>query len=171
MVRTLQMLFRRDPSRDRQLNDVDMDGFEMLWPDRRPVGLGMDAFCYHAQRILSLHRFVNEDEERLLELVVFPLRAKDDEMSRLPGLRVRRLLLRRQGSVGRIHLINGTPTAVTFELGRDEARVVDWIGLSGLRDGEHQWFDITVRPVEVTWEVPVRLNGGARRHSMLPAGS
>jgi hypothetical protein len=171
MLRTLQVLFRRDPSRDRRLNNVDMEGFQLLWPDRSPVGYGLDAFCYHAQRILSLNRFLVGHEERLLEMVQFPLRTKDDEMIRLPGLRVRRFLIRRLGPVGRIHLINGTATEITFEDGRDEPRVVEWIGLSGLRDGEQLWFDFTVRPAEVPWEIPVCVNGGGRQRRTFSAGS
>jgi hypothetical protein len=152
MVRTLKILFRRDPARNRQLNDVNMDGFELLWPDGRPVASGLDAFCRAAQGILGLNRFMIGREERLLELIQFPLRSKEEQLVRVTGLRVRRLMIRRAGPVGRIHLINGAATAVTFEMGRDERRILDWVGLTGLRDGEHLWFDITVRAVDTVTE-------------------
>ena len=67
-------------------------------------------------------------------------------------MRVRRLMVRRTGHVGRIHLINGAPTAVTFEIGRDEKRMVDWVGLTDLREGEHLWFDLTVQAADVPAE-------------------
>jgi len=69
-------------------------------------------------------------------------------LTRLPGLRVRRFMLKREGRQGRVHFVDGTPTAAVFEIGRDEKRVLDWIGLSSLREGGEQWFDLTARAVE-----------------------
>ena len=40
MSRKLQLLFRRDPSRDRQDGNIHYEGYEILWPDGRPVALG-----------------------------------------------------------------------------------------------------------------------------------
>jgi hypothetical protein len=172
MARTLQILFRRDPSRDRQLNNVPMDGFELLWLDRSPVGYAFDAFCYHAQRILSLNRFLVGYDERLMEVVLFPRNGREDELVRLKGLKVRRLQICRQGRVGRIHLLNGAPTEITFEIGRDEARVIEWAGLNQLRDGESLWFDLTARPVETLPKPPARTSEKtAHRRNSMPAGS
>jgi hypothetical protein len=33
-------------------------------------------------------------------------------------------------------------------VGRDEPRVLHWIGLSGLADGDRQWFDLAATPIE-----------------------
>jgi hypothetical protein len=35
-----------------------------------------------------------------------------------------------------------------FEMGRDEPRVLHWIGLSSMDDGERQWFDLAALPME-----------------------
>ena len=54
MSRTLRILFRRDPSKDRQRGNIVFEGYEVLWPDGRPVAVGLDAFCKHGQRLLGL---------------------------------------------------------------------------------------------------------------------
>jgi hypothetical protein len=50
--------------------------------------------------------------------------------------------------VGRIHFIDGTATEVVFVLGKDERRVVEWIGLNDLADGGIRWMDVAARPLE-----------------------
>lgn len=147
MARVLKLLFRRDPSRNRLCNNIKMEGFQMMWPDGQSVGFGLDAFCFHAQRVLGLERYLKGLSERMLELVVFPLASPEAEFTRMPGLRVRRFMIQRQGAQGRIHLVNGMPTEIIFEDGRDEPRVLEWIGLASLREGEQAWFDFTPRPL------------------------
>ncbi len=43
--------------------------------------------------------------------------------------------------------MDGTPTALVFELGRDEPEVLHWVGLTGLSEGERLWFDLAAGPV------------------------
>lgn len=148
MARKLTVLFRRDPSRDRQSEDIRFEGYQVFWPDGCPVTVGLDAFCTHGQRLLSLGRHLAGRTERLMELICFPLKDREDNLTRLPGHRVRRFFLERQGRLGRIHFLDGTPTATVFELGRDEPRVLRWIGLIGLADGERQWFDLAACALE-----------------------
>jgi hypothetical protein len=146
MSRSLQVLFRRDPSRDRRENEVHYEGYEFLWPDGRAVAVGFDAFCKHGQRLFGLGRRLEGCRERSLEMICLPLRGRDDHLTRLPGARVRRFFLQRSGRQGRLHFLDGTPTAVVFDLDRDEAPVLHWIGLPGLGDGERQWLDLAARP-------------------------
>jgi len=148
MPRTLNLLFRRDPSRDRQRDKIRYEGYQILWPDGRTVALGMNAFCQHGQRLLSLGRHLAGYSERLVELVCFPLQGLEDDLTRIPGHRVRRFFLERHGRFGRVHFLDGTPTDSVFEIGRDEPRVLHWIGLTMLRDGERQWFDLAARAVD-----------------------
>jgi hypothetical protein len=148
MSRTLQVHFRRDPANDRQQEQVRYEGYQLFWPDGRPVTVGLNAFCQHGQRLLSLGRHLKGYRERLLELICFPLHSRDDDLTRLPGHRVRRFFLERRGRQGRIHFLDGTPTDVVFEVGRDESRELWWIGLSSMREGERQWFDLAARPME-----------------------
>lgn len=154
MSRTLRMLFRRDPSRDRVEENVRFEGYDFVWPDGRPAAVGLTAFCKHGQRLLGLGRHLAGARERLVDLIVFPLTDRDAPLTKLPGHRVRRFALHRDGRLGRIHFLDGTPTTVVFDLDHDEAPVLHWIGLPTLRDGERQWIDLAARPVEALAAAP-----------------
>jgi hypothetical protein len=142
MSRTLTLLFRRDPSRDRETGNIRFEGYAPLWPDGRPVAVGLDAFCKHGQRLLGLGKHLAGCSEKLVKLVCLPITGRDDDLNRIPGHRVRRFFIARTGSIGRVHFMDGTPTASVFELDRDDPRVIHWIGLNALEDGETLWFDI-----------------------------
>src|SRR5437867_1844386 len=142
MSRTLTVVFRREPTRDRHAETIHFEGYDMFWPDGRPVAVGLDAFCRHGQRLLGLGKHLEGRLERPIQLTCVPLKGREDDLTRLPGHRVRRFFIERQGAVGRIHFLDGTPTTATFVLGRDEPRVLHWIGLNKLRDGERLWIDL-----------------------------
>jgi hypothetical protein len=148
MSRIITLLFRRDPSRDRQIETCQFEGYRPLWPDGRPVALGVDALCKHGTRLLGLGKYLVGCDEKLVRLVCMPLTGRDDNLNRIPGHRVRRFYLLREGQGGRLHFMDGTPTTATFELDRDEPSVLNWLGLPGLADGEVQWFDLAAMAVE-----------------------
>jgi len=154
MSRTLQVLFRRDPSRDRRNDRIHFEGYQVLWPDGRPVGTAIDAFCTQGQRLLGLGRHLSGCREKLLEVINFPLSGREADLTRLPGARVRRFFVERHGRQGRIHFLDGTPTAVVFDLARDESAVLHWVGLPELKEGERLWFDIAAVPVEASRGLP-----------------
>jgi hypothetical protein len=149
MARTLNVLFRRDRSRDRQQGRFHFDGYEMLWPDGSTFDVGLGAFCERGQRLLGLGRAMGDCAEREIQLLCFPLGGIDDPLTRLPKHRVRRFCLRRNGDVGLLHFLDGTPTETAFQLGRDDPRVLHWIGLDVLADGEHAWLDLAAYTVEL----------------------
>lgn len=148
MSRSLTVLFRRDPSRDRHRNQIQFEGYRVLWPDGREVHTGLDAFCKHGQRLLGLGKHLAGCRERLIELIFFPLGDREDNLTRIPGHRVRRFFLKREGRKGRVHFLDGTPTETVFELDRDEPRVLEWTGLPNLREGDEQWFDLAARALD-----------------------
>ncbi len=148
MQRTLTVLFRRNPAKDRQRGSILFEGYEFLWPDGRPLAIGLDAFCKHGQRLLGLGRQLAGCHERLLELICFPLKSREANITRIPGHRVRRFMLKRQGSLGRLHFLDGTPTDTVFDLAHDEYPVLEWIGLPFLREGGQQWVDLAARAVD-----------------------
>ena len=94
--------------------------------------------------VTGLRVRVNRDIRR----TCFPLADRDDDLNRLPGHRVRRFCLRRSGMQGRVHFLDGTPTAIVLDLLRDERKVLDWIGLTRLADGGELWFDLAARPAD-----------------------
>jgi hypothetical protein len=148
MPRTLQVLFRRDPSRDRKRGEINFEGYRVYWPDGRPIATGLDSFCKHGQRLLGLGRHLAGCSEKLIELMYFPLAGRDDDLVRIPGHRVRRFYLLRQGLCGRVHFLDGTPTDTLFDLARDERAVLEWCGLPAMAEGDQQWFDLAARTVE-----------------------
>jgi hypothetical protein len=149
MARTLTILFRRDSSLDREHNEVWFEGYQPLWPDGRPVAVGLDGFCKHGIRLLGLGKHLAGRREGLIKLVCLPLSGPEDNLNRLPGHRVRRFFIERSGQVGRIHFLDATPTAVTFEIGRDEPRVLRWIGLPNVDDGGRLWFDLAAAAADL----------------------
>jgi hypothetical protein len=163
MSRILTLLFRRDPSRDRSEDRIAYEGYQILWPDGRPVALGLDAFCRVGQRLLGLGRYLAGCQERLIDILCFPLPGREAQLTRLPGHRVRRFFLERGGSQGRLHFLDGTPTSTVFELGQDDPRVLQWIGLPGLEDGHQLWMDLAARAAvseeTVSVQAPPRLHG------------
>jgi hypothetical protein len=167
MPRTLTIRFRRDPRRDHRHGKVAHEGYQILWPDGRPVTVGIEGFCRHGQRLLGLGRHLAGLPERLLELLCYPLAGIEEPLTPLPGSRVRRLCLKRSGSHGRLHFLDGTPTTLVFDLARDEPAVLDWIGLPALGDGHQQWLDLAARPVESA----APQAGDAEGLSMMEVGS
>ena len=151
----MTVLFRRDPTKDRYRGTIHFEGYEVLWPDGREVTVGLDAFCKHGQRLLGLGRHLAGCTERLIELIFYPLDSREDNLTRIPGHRVRRFFLKREGACGRIHFLDGTPTETVFRVDRDEQKVLDWTGLPDLAEGEEQWFDLAARAVDEAECVPV----------------
>lgn len=160
MSRTLRVLLRRDSSRDHVEEGISYEGYQFLWPDGRPLTVGLTALCKHGQRLFGLGRHLGGARERLLDLIVFPLADGEASLTRLPGHRVRRFSLQREGRQGRLYFLDGTPTTVVFDLDRDEAPVLHWVGLPALRDGERQWFDLAARPSEPTVRTPRSTSSG-----------
>jgi hypothetical protein len=148
MSRTLTAVFRRAPSRDKHINNFTLVGYSMSWPDGRPVAVGLDAFCHRGQRLLGIHKLMAGCDERKVTLVCASCPDLQARMLNLPGSRVRRFCLCREGRRGRLHFMDGTPTSATFDLDEDEQSVLDWIGLPAVPDGGHQWVDVAAR----AWE-------------------
>src|SRR4051794_34672821 len=126
MFRSVIVLFRRASFADRQVNNISYEGYELFWPDGSPVTAGLNAFCQHGQRLLGLGKYLDGCQEKLISLICRPQSQREAAIERQPGYRVRRLNLQRQGSIGRLHFLDGTPTSATFDLNKDEARVIAW---------------------------------------------
>ncbi len=146
MYRSITVLFQRDASRDRWRDRLQFAGYRLLWPDRREVDVGLDAFCRYGQRLLGLDRHLAGVSERLIEILCFPISEPEGPMSRLPGHRVRRFFLHRSGPRGRLYFLDGTATEVEFVLGRDEPAVMRWIGLADAPDPARLCIDLAARP-------------------------
>jgi hypothetical protein len=167
MSRTLTLLFRRDPSRDKQTEIANFEGYEILWPDGQPVAIGVEAFCKHGLRLFGLGKHLAGCHEKLIKMICFPLTGREDNLNRIPGHRVRRFYIEREGDSGRIYFMDGTPTTMMFDVNRDEQIVLDWLGLSSLQSGERQWFDLAATDLEHIPQVVTRV----RRPALQTAAS
>lgn len=145
MSRCLTVLFQRDPSRDRHEKNIQFTGYKLLWPDGQPVGVALDSFCSRGQRLLGLDRVMAGHQERFIDVLCFPLQSRESHLIKIPGHRVRRFYLKREGASGRLHFLDGTPTETTFVIGRDEDRILDWIGIHDVEEGEVKWVDIAAQ--------------------------
>src|SRR5262245_41095626 len=105
MSRSLTVLLRRDQSRDRQTHHAQYEGYQILWPDGRPVTTGLNSFCRHGQRLLGRKISENGAADKYLEFVCFPLQSREDPLTRAAGHRIRRFFLERTGAVGRLHFM------------------------------------------------------------------
>jgi hypothetical protein len=161
MERTLRVLLQRDTARDRLDGPVPFEGYEVLWPDGRPLSLGFDAFCKQGQRLLGLGRHMNGHREQLVDMLCIHLAGREEGMSRLPGHRVRRFCMQRTGRQGRLHFLDGTPTAIVLDLDRDEQSVLEWVGLTTLDDGDSRWFDLAARTAEPVGVASVEFVGAS----------
>lgn len=133
-------LFQRNQTNDHTNGKVRYSGFDVYWPDGSPVEAVLEKLCQHGVRTILGRRAVGDLQ--LVELMIRPLSDRDAPLppSR-DGVRSRRFCLERQAKTGTIHFLNGVATDISFELGRDDPRVLRWIGLSDLRDGEQLWLD------------------------------
>jgi len=148
MPRTITLLFRRDPSKDRIDEKVAFEGYDILWPDGEPAKLAVDALCKHGQRLFGLGKYLKDCNEKLIDMKFYPLNAREDSLTRIPGHRVRRFYLHKQGNSGRVHFLDGTPTSIICEIGRDEPEVIEWLGLEAMEENGIQWFDLAASPSE-----------------------
>jgi hypothetical protein len=148
MERTLRILLQRDPSGDRQEMQASLEGYNVLWPDGRAMSVGFDAFCKQGQRLLGLGQRLPDCGRQLVDLISISVAHREARMTRRPGHRVRRFCLRRSGRQGRLHFLDGTPTAIVLNLDCDEPRLLEWFGLPDLNDGESLWFDLAACTVE-----------------------
>ena len=154
MSRILTILFRRDPSLDRQDERTRFEGYLPCWPNGRPLGIAFGAFCRHGLRLFGLGKRFGGCSEKMIKLICQPLSGRDDDLTRIPGHRVRRFFIERHGQRGRIHFMDGTPTIAEFEIGRDEESVLHWVGLPYIADGERQWIDLAALDLDAV--VPSR---------------
>jgi hypothetical protein len=146
VARQLVMLFRRNPTQDSQYERVRKEGYEFLWPNGDAVSLGFSSFCVQGCRLLGLGRRMQGKNEQLVELGFHPVDGLEAPITNLgPGTRCRRFFLERAARRARLFFFNGTATDVEFDADQDDPRVVDWVGLLLMGDGERQWFDMSAR--------------------------
>jgi len=152
--REIFLVFRRNEAKDEQVGSIQYTGYDVHWPSGGRVrGLAFDRFCKIGVRYL-----LGRDKPDLaaMRLYNLPLASADAPLPRIPGCRVRALYLERVGADFKLFLSDGSPTDITFNLYRDEKRVLDWLGARFIADGGRQWFGMyAVRAAVPGLSVPV----------------
>ncbi len=144
--RHLTLVFRRNPDHDGQQERIRYEGYHICWPDGRPVSLGFQRFCQQGSRLLGLGRRMQGKAEQLIEVGYHPVEGLEAPLTRPgPGIRCRRFFLERGDRRGKVFFFNGSPTEMEFDVDQDDRRVVDWLGLQQLQEGERSWFDLSAR--------------------------
>ena len=69
MARTLTLMFRRDPSKDRLEEKIPFEGYNILWPDGTAAELAIDALCKHGQRLLGLGKYLQGCNEKMIDMI------------------------------------------------------------------------------------------------------
>ncbi len=148
-VRTLTLLFLRNPEQDHQAERIRYEGYHICWPDGAPVGIGLRRFCQQGSRLLGLGRQMRGKSEQLVEVGLHPVYGLEAPLTRLGrGIRTRRFYVEREHDSGRIYFFNGSPTEVEFDVHQDDPRILHWLGLPHLRNREQLWFDLSARSLE-----------------------
>jgi hypothetical protein len=146
-VRKILALFKRQPTSDFQKDRISYEGYRVHWPDGEAVAIGFERFCQQGCRLLGLGRRI-KTHEQLVEMLVYPVSGLEAPLTQVSkGTRCRRFYLERQEGVGRMFFFNGSPTDIVFDAERDDQRVLDWIGVTSMSDGERMWFDFGARTV------------------------
>ncbi|MER3415851.1 MAG: hypothetical protein C4297_06520 [Gemmataceae bacterium] len=145
-ARYLTVRFERDPAQDGEKDKIRYEGYRIFWPNGEPVGVSLKRFCQQGCRLIGLGKRMQGRLHLLVELGIHPVSGLEAPLTRLgPGVRTRRLFLERRRSQGRIHFFNGTATDIIFDLRHDDPRVLYWLGLPSLSDGNRMWFDLSAR--------------------------
>ena len=151
--RQLSVVFRRNEHKDEQVGAIEYTGYDVHWPSGSRVrGLAFDRFCK-----IGVRYMLGREKPNLaaVQLYFVPLPSDDAPLPRVSRCRVRALYLERSGADFKLFLSDGTPTDITFNLHRDEKRILDWIGAHSVADGARQWFGLyAVRAASPGWTVP-----------------
>jgi hypothetical protein len=137
----LTVLFRRQQSRDEASGNIVYSGYDIFWPDGRPVRVGLSRFCQMGSRLLVGRR--HEGDTAVVKLTLYPVAGLEAPLTRPGGgARCRRFYALRHADHVRLHFLDGTPTEAVFDPETDERAVSRWLQIQRMRPDEPFWFDL-----------------------------
>ncbi len=146
-ARTLTLVCERNEKFDHEHERIQYSGMVFYWPEGNKVDLSVNQFCQIGVRTLIGRKHISS--RQLLNITLTPVAGLEAPLPRLgKGSRSRRLFIRKQDNVGIMHLINGMATGLQFYPNRDDARIVEWLGMNDINDGDDMWFDLVVSSSE-----------------------
>jgi hypothetical protein len=155
----LIVLLRQRRERDEVGPGIAYWGYDIDWPDGRPVCVGLRRFCRHGTRLLlGRHATV---ATALVRLALYPVAALETSLTRPgPGVRCRRFYALREPDYIRLYFLTGDPTEVFFDPASDDPEVLSWLQAERMRPGEPFWFDLACQtlpdepPAAPCWQPP-----------------
>jgi hypothetical protein len=145
----LQPCKRRDVAEE----GIPYFGYDILWPDGRPVRVGLRRFCRVGARLL-LGRDHGQ-EAQLIQLTLHPVAGLQAPLTRpVRGVRCRRFYALPQREEIAVYFLIGVPTDVVFDRMRDEPEVLRWLQAERMLPGEPFWFDLACQTID-TFDEPL----------------
>jgi hypothetical protein len=140
-ARALTVVLQRRPERDAAKEKVSFSGYDIKWPDGRPVSVGLSRFCQQGTRLL-LGR-AKDVERALLRITFYPVPGLEAAYTRPgPGIRCRRFFALRQNDQIRFHFFTGHETEIVFDRSEDDAEVLHWLHEEQIKPDVPFWFDL-----------------------------
>jgi hypothetical protein len=145
--RELTVLLQRRRDRDASDQRINYAGYDIYWPDGRPVSVGLERFCQQGTRLL-LGR-AHDPEMAMIRLWTYPLRGLESPLTKPgPGVRCRRFYALRFRDLIRLHFFTGTPTEIVFDRETDDPEVLRWLHAERIRPEVPFWFDLASQVVD-----------------------
>lgn len=143
MGRTIKILFLRREEADAEKDGIPFSGYHMVLPNGTNGCRSFDALCKLGTRLIFGKDW--RPESHLAQLHMFDV-SEDTPPTKLYTERARRFKLvpERHGWLQRLHLRDGRPTEVVFDIENDPPAVIDWIGGAA---AEERWVDFMARAV------------------------
>jgi hypothetical protein len=136
----LTVVLQRCPDKDGAKDGIHFAGYDIHWPDGRPVTLGLHRFCSQGTKLL-LGRG-REPERALLRVTLYPIEGVEAGLTRPGrGIRCRRFYAVRDENEIRFHFFTGDRTEIVFDE-RDDPRVLHWLHAKYIQAHIPFWFDL-----------------------------
>jgi hypothetical protein len=138
----LDVILHRRRERDATKDDITFAGYDICWPDGRPVSLGLRRFCQQGTRLL-LGR-ARDPERALVRVTLYPVNGLDASLTKPgKGIRCRRFYALRIQDEIRFHFFTGAETEIVFDGRQDDPEVLNWLHVEHIRPSIPFWFDLS----------------------------
>jgi hypothetical protein len=139
--RKIDVLLRRNSQNDGTSEDATYSGFDICWEDGQPAQVNLTRLCGIAVHQIFGDRAPHAGSFRV-QFYLVPVDNRSAPRLAVPrSLKPRRVYFERQGPIAALHLANGFCTDIIFHQD-DDPRMLRWIGLTQLANGQQQWADM-----------------------------
>jgi len=142
----LTFILQRCAARDAASDRIVYSGYDIAWPDGRPVSIGLRRFCQQGTRLLVGKR--TDPVTALVKVSLYPVAGLEAPLTRPGrGIRCRRFYTVLTRGLIRLYFFTGTETEVAFDPEADDEEVLRWLQAERMRPGEPFWFDLASQTI------------------------